>query len=135
MMDDLADAIADGDVSAVSAALRADPSIVAARTSDGDTLLHVAAWQKQIAIIGAIFAHHPDVNARGRFGRTPLHYAVHQGDMLSPPIVDFLLAHGADPTIRDDGGFTAEDWAKAQMSDGLPQVLAALRASSRRGTP
>jgi len=47
--------------------------------------------------------------------------------MPSAPIVEFLLSHGADPTIRDDGPFSVEDWAKAQMSDGLPEVLAATR--------
>lgn len=73
MIDDLADLICEGDVNAVSEALRADPSLVSARTSDGDTLLHIACWQKQIAIIGAIFAFGPDVNLRGRFGRTPLY--------------------------------------------------------------
>ena len=42
---------------------------------------------------------------------------------------------GADPTIRDDNGFSVEDWAKIEMSEGLADVLDLLRratAKSRR---
>jgi ankyrin repeat protein len=89
--------------------------------------LHIACWQKQLGIIGVLAAHQPDVNARGCYGRTPLHYAVHEGGPLSVPIVADLLARGADPSIRDDNGFTVEDWAKVEMDEGLPDVLALLR--------
>lgn len=119
-----------GDVRGVSEALRDAPSLVAAKTPDGDTPLHVACWQKQIAIIGTILAYRPNVNARGCYGRTPLHYAVHEGRGISAPIVGVLLAMGADPSLLDNNGFSVEDWAKIEMYDGLAEVLDILRRST-----
>lgn len=126
-IDRLARMIERGEVEAVSAALRDDPSLAAARTAAGDTPLHLACWYKQVAIVGALLAHGADVDARGCFSRTPLHYAVHEGGAISIPIVGTLLGFGADPALRDDNGFTVEDWAKIEMSDGLAGVLEQLR--------
>ncbi|MHB9833311.1 ankyrin repeat domain-containing protein [Paraburkholderia terrae] len=125
--------IEDGDVSGVAEKLRTDPSLVTATTPDGDTVLHVACWQKQIAIIGIILAYHPDLNAHGCYGRTPLHYAVHEGRAISVPIVAVLMAMGADPCLRDDNGFSVEDWAKIEMHEGLADVLALLRGPPGTG--
>lgn len=116
-----------GDVTGVSDALRADPSLVSARTPAGDTPLHLACWYKQVAIVGALLAHSANVNARGCFGRTPLHYAVHEGRAISIPIVGTLLGFGADPSLRDENGHTVADWARIEMSDGLAGVLEQLR--------
>jgi ankyrin repeat protein len=121
-----------GEMQAVAAALRADAALVALRTEDGDTPLHIACWQKQVAIVGTILAYDPDVNAHGCYGRTPLHYAVHEGRWTSVPIVGVLLASGADPLIRDGNGMSVEDWAKIEMSDGLAEVLDMLRNAAGR---
>ena len=121
--DPLSDKIERGDVKGVAEELRADPSLVSAVTPDGDTPLHLACWHKQIAIVATILAYEPELNARGAYGRTPLHYAVHEGRFISVPIVAVLLAMGADATIADNNGFSVEDWAKIEMSDGLAEVL------------
>lgn len=125
--DQLAQDITQGDSAAVSQALRADPALISARTAEGDTALHIVCWQKQVGILGVLAAYSPDVNARGAYGRTPLHYAVHEGGAISVPIVSALLSQGADPSLRDDQGFSVEDWAKIEMDEGLAQVLALLR--------
>ena len=77
-------------------------------------------------------AYRPDLNARGCYGRTALHYAVHEGGNISIPIVGLLLAMGADPLVRDDNGFSVEDWAKIEMYEGLDGVLDMLRRSPTR---
>ena len=128
----LAELIERGDVRAVAKALRAERSLVSASNSQGDTVLHIACWQKQVAILATILAHEPDVNARGNGGRTPLHYAVYEGGAISVPIVGSLLALGADPSIRDDHGFSVEDLAKLEMHEGLAEVLDLLRRPSWR---
>jgi ankyrin repeat protein len=121
-----------GDVRGVAESLRADPALVGARTADGDTPLHIACWQKQIAIVATLVAYHPDLDARGCYGRTPLHYAVHEGRNISVPIVGLLVALGADPYVKDDNGFSVEDWAKVEMSDGLAEVLDMIRRAGDR---
>jgi ankyrin repeat protein len=128
--DQLAEKIEQGDVKAVAEAVRADPSCVSALTAAGDMPLHLACWHKQIAIVGTILAYHPAINACGAYGRTPLHYAVHEGRFISVPIVGLLVALGADPNIRDDNGFSVEDWAKIEMYEGLAEVLDMLRRSA-----
>jgi uncharacterized protein len=125
----LARMVEQGDVQGIAEALRDDPSLIMAKTPDGDTMLHLACWQKQISIIGIILAYQPDLNARGCYGRTPLHYAVHEGRRISVPIVGLLLAMGADPLVKDDNGFSVEDWAKIEMYEGLAEVLNMLRRS------
>jgi ankyrin repeat protein len=123
----LATLIEAGDAMAVARALQADPALVKAHTEAGNTLLHVACWQKQLACVAVVLAHRPDVNARGAYGRTPLHYAVHEGRAISLPVVAMLLAAGADPLLKEDNGFSVEDWAKSEMVDGLAEVLFLIR--------
>lgn len=125
--DELAALIEQGDIDAVAAALQQEPSLISTPTTEGDLPLHIACWHKQIQILGVLFPYGPDVNARGLYQRTPLHYAVHEGGAMSVPIVSELLARGADPSLKDQNGFSVEDWAKTEMVDSLPDVLALLR--------
>jgi len=61
-----------------------------------------------------------DVNARDRFGMTPLHTAVRAG---RNDVVEVFMAHGADVNARSDRGQTPLFWAVAgegkQMAERL----------------
>lgn len=107
----------------LSKLLNERPHLAHARNSGGDMPIHSACWAKQVQLLGTLLAHNVDVNARGCYRRTPLHYAVHEGRAISVPIVAALMSHGADPGLRDDTGFTPADWAKIEMDEGLPEVL------------
>lgn len=130
----LSDLIVRGDADGVARALSDSPALVAARSADGDQPLHVACWQKQLEIVGQLVSFGPDLDARGCYGRTPLHYAVHEGRMISVPIVSLLMSLGADPGLKDDQGFTPADWARVEMHEGLAEVLALL-GGGRPGLP
>ena len=53
-----------------------------------------------------------DVNARDEKGFTPLHHAASRGDV---PVVEFLLAHGADPYLLSRAGQTTADMANSPV--------------------
>jgi ankyrin repeat protein len=130
--DNIHDLVFEGHAPEVGRLLIENPDLVHLRNKDGDTPLHFACWAKQVGLLGTLLAHNPDVNARGCYQRTPLHYAVHEGRTISVPIVHALLQYGADPDLRDDAGFTPADWAKIEMEDGLAAVLEMLDGASRQ---
>lgn len=134
-LDELTRAIeADADAE-VAEALHRDPSLVSMTTQDGDTLLHIACRQKRAAIVQSLLAHEPDVDARGLHGWTPLHCAVSDGSRRSVPIVQMLMASGADPALQDDQGFSVSEWARRDMWEALDSVLELLAAPAAATAP
>ena len=81
-----------------------------------------------LELVGLLIAKGADVNGRRKDGLTPLHSAAYRGHLR---VLDFLLAHGADPALRGyDGagphaGQTALDLATAQGQDAAAELLAA----------
>jgi ankyrin repeat protein len=62
-----------------------------------------------------------DVNAKGVFGGTGLHWAAINGHEAT---VTFLVAHGADLTIRDARfDSTPEEWAAEGGHDKIRELL------------
>ncbi len=63
----------------------------------GNTAMHLAASREwDISTLETLLRHNADVNARDRFGFTPLHNAC-----TMPATATFLLEHGADPNLTD----------------------------------
>ena len=82
--------------------LKEDGSIdLFARASSGDTLLHVAVGQRDLATIRFLLEAGLDINARGDLFETPLYSAASRGDL---GLVAFLLRNGADPEISNNLG-------------------------------
>jgi hypothetical protein len=88
------------------------------RQLDHETLAHL----RQVLALGA------DVHEPGPGGGGPLHHAINRGRSLD--FVQLLLAHGADPTLRDAQGRTAADLA-ARLGDA---ATAAYLADLGHGT-
>jgi len=88
--------------------------------------LHFAALRHSPEIAEMLLAHGARINAREVMGRTPLHFAATRQD--SAGLAKFLVSHGADPTIKDDGGLTPLDNARktgfAEMIDFLTHAVA-----------
>jgi len=76
-----------------------------ARSGDGFTSLHLAAYFGGAETVRALLAAgaDPDADAANPFGVRPLHSAASVGDRES---VRALLEAGADPDVRQQGGYT-----------------------------
>ena len=90
----------------------------------GDVISHVfycACRNGQTAVAALLLERGADVNAKGVFGGTDLHWAAINGHKDT---VEFLLAHGGDPTIRDARfGSTPEGWAAEGQHDEIRELL------------
>lgn len=74
----------------------------------GATALHFAATSKQVDIAEYLISLGSDINARSTIGNTPLHaaYFIAEGN---EPMIEFLLAQGVDPIVRNDDGQNASE--------------------------
>jgi ankyrin repeat protein len=62
------------------------------------------------------------VNAKGAHNKTPLHLAAGNGHKA---VVELLLSHGADFTLRDHSNLTALDWALEGKQAEIAELLRA----------
>ena len=74
----------------------------------GWTPLHYAATSGHLAIMELLLEHHAFIDAESPNGTTPLMMAAHYG---TPAAVKLLLEAGADPTMKNQLGLTAIDFA------------------------
>ncbi len=132
---------------------------VDARSRNGDTALMVAAFLSDAVVVEALLGHGAEVN---RPGWTPLHYAASAGSILvirvlldhdayidaeSPnkttPLmmaaragrreaVQYLLDEGADLSVKNDAGFGASDFARAQGHVDIAAILDARQPQATR---
>ena len=69
----------DGDLEQVTELLDGAPDLIGQKFSE-DQPLHLACWQKHSEVVALLVDRGADVNAPGDGGKTPLHYAVCEGD-------------------------------------------------------
>lgn len=118
----LAEAATVGDVAAVRAHLADDPTLVAQRTGDGFTPLHLATYFRRPAVVAVLLEHGADVHAvaENPTRLRPLHSAVAARDVDS---VRMLLERGAEPDARQQGGHTALMGAAHHGDEALVELL------------
>ena len=90
----------------------------------GDMISHAfygACRNGHTAVAAALLARGADVNAKGVFGGTALHWAAINGHKDT---VAFLVAHGADLTIHDSKfDSTPDGWAAEGQHDEIRDLL------------
>jgi uncharacterized protein len=100
----------------------------------GWTALHYAAANGHVDVVRYLLERHAYLDAESPNRTTPLMMAARQG---KPTMVELLLEEGADPTIRNQSGLTAADYARGAGDEGLASQLAerATSFSRRHGVP
>ena len=84
--------------------------------------LHYAATNGHVAVMQLLLDHHAFIDAESPNGTTPLMMAAHYG---TPEAVKFLLDAGADPSMKNQLGLSAADFAERAGRKDLAQALAA----------
>jgi uncharacterized protein len=98
----------------------------------GWTPLHYAATRGHLELIRLFLDHHAYIDAESPNGTTPLMMAAHYGSLEA---VKLLLDEGADPSLKNQLGLTAIDFAhRASRKDAAEQIAAAIRAKLPKGT-
>lgn len=100
----------------------------------GWTPLHYAATYKEAGareVVALLLEHHAYIDAESPNRTTPLMMAAFYGHSS---VVDLLLEEGADPSLRNEKGLTALDFAqRASRPDAIERITQALRARQPSG--
>lgn len=97
-----------GDVSAVRAAIR-DGGDPCSADRDGFTPLHFAAQEGHGAVARALLEHGADLEARNKYGGTPLWVALMNVRDGEGDVVRVLLQAGASPDAKNATGISPRD--------------------------
>ena len=98
----------------------------------GWTPLHYAATSGHLATMDLLLDEHAYIDAPSPNGTTPLMMAAHYG---TAPAVKLLLGAGADPTLKNEQGLSAIDFAqRANRTEAVDLISAAIRGLHPKGT-
>jgi ankyrin repeat protein len=97
----------------------------------GWTPLHYAASRGHVEIMQMLLDEHAYIDAASPNGTTPLMMAARYG---TPAAVKLLLEEGADPSLKNDLGLTAIDFAQmAKNAESAELIAAFIRARRPKG--
>ena len=98
----------------------------------GWTPLHYAATNGHLATMELLLEAHAYIDATSPNGTTPLMMAAHYG---TPAAVKLLLDGGADPSLKNEQGLSAIDFAqRASRVDAAQMIAGAIRDRQPKGT-
>jgi ankyrin repeat protein len=88
---------------------------------DGQTLLHLAVLQNKLYLINAALKLKANPNVQNELGNTPLMFAAAKGD--SVVFIKTLLDGGADPSLKNLEGKTADDFANGKAKLAITEYM------------
>lgn len=88
---------------------------------DGSTALQFAVTWENMEAVEVLLASGADVNTVDDWGFTPLLNATFVG--ASADMIELLLTYGADPSIEDEDGLTAYDYAVEYQDEEVMRLL------------
>jgi ankyrin repeat protein len=128
------EAAAAGDLARLRTLLQADASLARAHSVDGFSALGLAAFFGHPELLSLLLGAGADPNAASRnpMQVTPLHSAsAHRNADVSLRMAESLLAAGANPNVRQQGGWTPLHQAAAHGHGELLELLLAHSADAR----
>ena len=117
-----------GDVEGLQAAFEINPQIISQVSSDGFTLLHYGCFFGHFGLVKWLITKGSQLDANTPQKIRPIHSAV---AAKATPIVQLLLASGADPNVKQLGGFTP---LMSAAKHGELDIIAALLSHGARTT-
>jgi ankyrin repeat protein len=116
------DAAAAGDLNKVQSIITADPCSIESKDENGSTPLHIACIRNQVAVANFLIDQGANVNARNKWGQTPLHWAngVFGQDY---DLIKRLIAKGADVNAQGNRGESVLQWAAGQGNLKVAELL------------
>lgn len=134
------DVIVRGDINTVITMINANHSLINTKRSDDFVPIHYAviADKNQYELVEFLLKSGADVNARSRYGDTPLSIATHRRELN---VAKLLLHNDANVNTRDDSGWTPRHKAASQCDQEMAALLLSsnanpnLRSTDFGGTP
>jgi len=132
-------AVYGGRVNRVKKLLDRKPISIHSTNGYGETLLHIAANQGDVPMVALLIRRGAEIDARDRYGRTPLFSAVGGTFGPHPEVAKMLVDHGADVNARKNSGETvlcyALEMGRARGPKNIEAIEVLLKAGADVNAP